>query len=812
MNTRRLSAEDWSSRLGKGYAFTFIVCCLGALAIYLPFLIMDRGLFQYCGDYNSQQIPFYTYMNDFVKSGAGQWSWETDLGTSVITGYAFYLLGSPFFWLSTLLPQAWVPFAMVPLMILKFGVCGLGAFTWLRRYSKTKTYAVIAACLYAFSGFTVYNTFFNHFVDCIALFPFLLWALDAYVYDRQRGVFPLAVAVNCLNNYFFFFGQVVFLLIYFTAKLCCGEYKIRPGAFVRLAFESLLGVALGCLLLIPTMLSLPDNPRTINPADGFGLLLYSRVQQYFAILSSLFFPPDPTYRPNLFTDATIKHTSMTAYLPMVSMVGVWAYCRARPRAALTRILTVCFIMAMVPVLNSAFYAFNSSYYARWYYMPILLMCAATMHTLEESDRIDIWRGIRFTLIGSGLFVLFALVPKQEGDVWSIGVVQDQPRFWLSFLTALLGVVLLAAFWLRLRRRAGFTALLLASVLLFSWFYSVCHIALGKLPQLERDKDYRRQYYDSAPYVQWPDEQDFFRIDTYNENDKGVFDNMGLMMKRPGLRFFHSVVTPSIMDFYPRLGVKRDVSSKPAPDLYALRGLLGVRYIVTRVEQKDEFEQAYQSYGYTFSHKDSTFAFFKNENELPLGFAYDQYLLLENVQTDDGQPNFYTTPMLASVPESSRANMLVRAIALTPDQIQRYGHLMQPVQDAELTDFTYERYVQDVQKRRAQAVYDVQADHTGFRAKITLNKENLVFFSVPFDKGFRAEVNGRPVQIERVSGGMSAVLCPKGASEIRFIYETPGFAAAQAITAGAAVVWAGYVGYSILEKKRRRGLFHWNMQK
>ena len=27
-------------------------------------------------------------------------------------------------------------------------------------------------------------------------------------------------------------------------------------------------------------------------------------------------------------------------------------------------------MALVPVLNSAFYALNSSYYARWYYMPI----------------------------------------------------------------------------------------------------------------------------------------------------------------------------------------------------------------------------------------------------------------------------------------------------------------------------------------------------------------------------------------------------------------------------------------------------------
>ncbi|MEG2436451.1 MAG: hypothetical protein RSB47_08990, partial [Ruthenibacterium sp.] len=69
---------------GKGYLLTFCLCAATAFFIFLPFLIVDKGLFQYCGDFNSQQIPFYTYMNDFVKHSAGQWSWETDLGTSAV--------------------------------------------------------------------------------------------------------------------------------------------------------------------------------------------------------------------------------------------------------------------------------------------------------------------------------------------------------------------------------------------------------------------------------------------------------------------------------------------------------------------------------------------------------------------------------------------------------------------------------------------------------------------------------------------------------------------------------------------------------
>lgn len=809
---KSLTEKDW----GKGYLFTFLVCCLGAFAIYLPFLFIDKGLFQYCGDFNTQQIPFYTYMNGFVKSGAGQWSWETDLGSSAVNSYSFYLLGSPFFWLSVLLPQTWAPFAMVPLLVLKFGVCGLGAFTWLRRYSRTKSYAVIAACLYAFSGFTVYNTFFNHFVDCIALFPFLLWALDAYVYDGQRAVFPLMVAINCLNNYFFFAGQIVFLMLYFFIKLFSGEYRITLSAFARLAWESLLGVALGCLLLIPTVLSLPQNPRTVDLSSGFGFLMYGKVQQYFAILSSLFLPPDPTYLPNIFTDAVIKHTSMTAYLPLVSMVGVWAYCKAKPKTALTRLLAACLVMALVPVLNSSFYALNSSYYARWYYMPILLMCTATMYALENAEEVDIWRGMRFTGVITMLYIVFAIVPKEEDGTWSFGVVDNQPRFWLTYFTALLGLLLFAGFLSNMRGQRRFPAVLLCAILGFSWFYSVAHISLGKFPQWERDSAYRQQYYNAAPNIQWP-EDDFFRTDTFNESDGGVYDNMSLLMEKPSLRFFHSVVTPSIMDFYPRVGVKRDVSSKPSPDLYALRGLLGVRYVITTLAQKQEFSDAYGAYGYEYQFSDDTFAYFYNTNELPMGFAYDKYILLEKegeqaaeaisdtpmqqaVDSPDAAP---TEPSLMELAENVRGNMLVRAIALTPEQIETYGHLMEPVTPEETQNLNYDTYRADVAERRLMAVSDFTADHTGFTAHITLDKENLVFFSVPYDEGFTATVNGEEVTIERVSGGMSAVLCPAGTSEIVFTYVTPGWTAGVAVTAAAIVVWIGYAAYSFYEKQRRR---------
>ena len=102
---------------------TMLLCALTAAIFFLPFYIIDGGFFHYAGDFNSQQISFYRYMNGFIK-GAGYpdgmagaarstFSWATDLGSGAMNAYSFYLYGSPFFWLSIIFPQNWLPYLMV---------------------------------------------------------------------------------------------------------------------------------------------------------------------------------------------------------------------------------------------------------------------------------------------------------------------------------------------------------------------------------------------------------------------------------------------------------------------------------------------------------------------------------------------------------------------------------------------------------------------------------------------------------------------------------------------------------------------------
>ena len=213
------------------------LCALTATLFFLPFYIIDGGFFHYAGDFNSQQISFYRYMNGFIK-GAGYpdsaftsvhntFSWATDLGSGVMNAYSFYLYGSPFFWFSLLFPQGWSPLphgTAAGAQVCRGGRRCVPVSAPLRL--KNIDYAVLGACLYTFSGFTVYNVFFNHFVDVVALFPYLLWSLDEALYNDHRSWFAFWVAVNLVNNYFFFIGQVVFLAIYFICKLSTRDFRL----------------------------------------------------------------------------------------------------------------------------------------------------------------------------------------------------------------------------------------------------------------------------------------------------------------------------------------------------------------------------------------------------------------------------------------------------------------------------------------------------------------------------------------------------------------------------------------------------------
>lgn len=760
------------------YWQVFGLCLALAAVLFLPHCVIDGftgGFFHYAGDFNDQMIPFYAYANDFIKQG-GSFSWATDLGSGFVNAYSYYCLGSPFFWLTILIPARWMPFTMVPMLCLKFAVAGSGAYLWMRRWVRSEEWSIVGGVLYAFCGFNIYNIFFYFFLDAPALFPYMLAALDDAVLDRKYGRFPFWAALNLLNNYFFFAGQAVFLIVYFVCMCVSKRYRLTLRLFGRLAFETILGCAAGCVLLIPAGLSLLQNPRTIDPFDGYGYLVYGKAQQYLAILYSAFVMPDAPYLTDMFNEGITKWTSLSVYLPVVGIAAGLAFCRVWRRHPFARILKVCVVCAFVPVLNSAFYALNSSYYARWFYMPILVLCAASVIALRTRPvrETEVPRALGQTALITLSAVAFALVPNTDEDGnFVLGVVNNQYRFWGLFVVSALGVGLFALLLRRgLRHPRRFASMLLAGVLGFSFLYGTVHISIAKYAQWDNDLEYPARTWGDVEEINALLPQDgFYRIDAYE-----CYNNMGIWLDKSCIQCFHSTAAPHILEFYPSVGVTRDVSSKPDTDLYALRGLLSVRYTLVPEDKIADWEADINKSWALVSSTDD-YALYENQDWVPMGFTYDYYIT----------PDRYD-----QIPEEERGQVLMKALLLTEEQVEEWGGSLEPLPDELLEERDYETYVQDCARRRSSGVTGFTATRTGFNALSSQEEATLVFFSVPYDDGFTATVNGESVPVLKVDNGLMAVPVPAGESEIVFTYRTPGLGLSVRISLSALVVYGAYL--------------------
>ncbi len=779
----------------KSYLLLFIVAFVGMMLAFLPTMIKNGGIFLYYGDFNSQQMMFYYHANEMVREGSLGWDWGTDLGSNFIGSYSFYLLGSPFFWLSTLFPLDAVKYLMPWLLALKTSIAAVAAYAYIRRFVKKSSGAFIGAMLYAYSGFQVYNVFFNHFHDVTAFFPLLLLSFEQLTQDGRRGVFALCVGLCACISYFFFFGEVVFVVIYFFIRCLDKEYKMNLRIFGRLIFEAVLGVALSCIILLPAVYDVVTNPRVSNRLYGTDMVVYSENVRIPRIIQAFFMMSDMPARVNILESDKARWASIAGYLPMFSMCGVIAFMRDKIKSWASRIIIVSGIMMCVPVLNSLFVMLNSSYYARWYYMPILIMCMMTAKVFDENpDKLK--KGYLPVVIGAAVFLIIGLLPKlEDGEVVYFKNYQYEEMYYMQFavtaiLTAVLGIIIYY-----LPRTKNFNRIVLSVTSAACIITMFAGVNFGAVQDGNHDEyiEYAINGKDNLDMDKLDEESDvndlyeentFFRIDT-----SASVDNWCMYWGLSSMRTFHSVVPSSIMDFYTSIGQTRDVASRMDTDLYALRSLFSVRYYFNRSSSSTPAQTISNLYGFEYIDTQNDFDIYENQYWIPMGFTYDYYT---------------TDTVVQSVSDENKPNVLVNAVVLDDEQIAKYADILDVYQN-EASKLTDEAYAEACEEKRSEACYYFEESSEGFEARIELDEDKLVFFSVPYEEGWTATVNGEAVDIEKVSYGFMAVRVPAGDSEIVFSYETAGLAQGKVITAVGAGVFVVYVVVGFVYDRRRRNV-------
>lgn len=794
MKEKTILTQSGEKKQRERYLLLFVTAFVGMMIAFLPTMIKNGGIFLYYGDFNSQQVMFYQHANEMVRNGNLAWDWGTDLGSNFVGSYSFYLLGSPFFWLTTIIPLNAVKYIIPWMLALKTAVAAMTSYAFIRRFVDNRDACYIGGMLYAFSGFQLYNVFFNHFHDVTAFFPLLLLSFELLTQDNKRGLFALCVALCACISYFFFVCEVVFVVIYFFIRCTEKEFRMDFGIFAKLCFEAIIGVMLACFIMLPACIDIINNPRVSSRLYGTDMIFYGESVRIPRIIQGFFMMSDMPARVNILQSDNARWASIAGYLPMFSMCGVIAFVRDKTaKNWTTKLLAVSGIMMCVPWLNSLFVALNSSYYARWYFMPILIMCLMTAKVFgEDPDKLK--KGFVPTAAVAGFFLAIGLLPKLEDGKTVIGKVpQYQDMYYMQLavtviLTAVMGVIIYY-----LPRTKNFSKIVSAATAAACTITMFAGINYGAVQDGGHD-DYIKYAINGKDNLDMEkldtmsevnhlyEDNTFYRIDT-SEN----VDNWCMFWGLSSMRTFHSVVPSSIMTFYESIGQTRDVASRMNPNLYALRSMFSVRYYFDRSQTGAVKSKISGLNGFEYIDTQNQFNIYENQYWIPMGFTYDYYTTDEVVQ---------------KAQDIRRPNVLTEAVVMDTQILSKYTDILDSY-DYEAANMSEDHFAEVCEEKRKTACYYFKESTDGFDAKINLDEDKLLFFSVPYEDGWTATVNGKPVDIDVVNYGFMAIRCPAGECSIRFDYKTAGLSEGKTISLAGLGLFIVYMaaGY-VYEKKKK----------
>ena len=156
-------------------------------------------------------------------------------------------------------------------------------------------------------------------------------------------------------------------------------------------------------------------------------------------------------------------------------------------------------------------------------------------------------------------------------------------------------------------------------------------------------------------------------------------------------------------------------------------------------------------GFAYYGNANGFDIWENQYYIPMGFSYDYYITRSeyNALSEGGEDTI-----------GDRELSMLRAVVIEDDRVPYYEGILEHLPE-DMRVFNEEDYLQDCQDRAASACSSFQYTNTGFTAQLDSDKEQLIFFSVPYEAGWSATVNGEPAAIERVNVALWPWWSPKG---------------------------------------------------
>jgi uncharacterized membrane protein YfhO len=639
------------------------------------------------------------------------------------------------------------------------------------------------ATLCAFSGYMIVGGQWYIFSTEMVHILFLLYSVERFLSRGDKRFIPPAAALVAafvpFNLYMANILVALFILVRSSELLL--PFREAARKYRTVIVLQLAGCAMAAVFLLPNLHRMITSPRGISSGMSFkymsSFLLDSA--EYYTTLAMRFFSTNLIGTGSDFTgwQNYLEAPLLQCGLLCILMIPLFII-RNRSNRCILLAVAMITAMTLVPGIRYAVWLFKGDYFRS---IALIITIPAIYGTSRALDQLNNSKSSYVSAISAFICAVLTLQLYRLSP--AMKVVNSQAIFVIAILAIYLSLFLIAGLKGRfdfLRIALIFLVPLEMIVINYPALNSRQVVAASDFPKGIPYNDDAGQTIDSINSK----DRSFYRIhkDFSSSPARGSSLNDSMVQDYNGITIYGSFNHLNMVNFMDSVGVidKRyerrtrwltGLESSPI-----LMNLLSVKYILSN----GDFAR-YKEFGYLPVLEKSSHVLLAQNHPLPFGFTYSQRI--------DPQK-------FSSLPPEKRQLALMKYCVLPPG-IGEDLPLAIGLSTLD-TKYSQDEMNQDIAHLKESSLLITSFKENQLAGKIVSDREKLLFFSMPFDSGWKAAINGKPADLLNVNGGLTGLLIGKGESVVELKYRSHFLLEGAATSILSSIT---YLAYCILKRRR-----------
>jgi uncharacterized membrane protein YfhO len=753
---------------GKEVYLAVALITIVAFFVYKDFLLLDKAmLYKDIGsDTLNGLYPIFRHTSDYLFSiGLPSWSFNHGMGQNI---FPFFFHG-PIDIFLYLFGKNGVVYGIGYIEFFKVIAGGMIFFFYLKTLKLTGFVCVVGGLIYSFSAFMILGGTWYLFSSDAVSFALLLLAFERLFRHNSWWLLPIAIALIGMSQPFNLYLFGVFLLIYATFRFLDEKetFDVRQyfALFFKMGLLSALGLLLSSALFFENVLQLIESPRGSGGASYFKILSSApifaaadRVQSVTSIMrlfsSDLLGTGSEFKGWNNYLEAPMFYSGL---LTLLLVPQAFAFLNKRRKILYGSFLLFWFLLTVFPYFRHTFWLFTGDYYRGFSFLVSFSLIYVSLRALNgviTSSKINL-----LILIGT-LVLYFIMLSYPYFHDTEINPINDVVMGVVKAFLVLYTLCLVALRFNNVRIYVpGVLLLLLCAELGY-----LSHVTVNDRPLVTREELSNKVAYNdySVDAVNFIKKQDhsFYRVDKNYGSSPAIHASLndGMVQDYYGtsayssfnqLNYIHFLETVDVS----RKGIEEDTRwARGTGGRPVLEGLVSAKYFLSKNAGYQVQQLQFDSLA-----KFGDVTVLRNNFYLPFGFAYDRYINADDFDTLSATQKDFT---------------LLRCFVAGDDEKERLREFSKfDLKDTlSLSQYSWDIYRNYVNDLKKDTLTITDRGETFLRGTINLAKKKLLFLSIPFDKGWKAQVNDKEQKIELVDGGLSGLILDKGINKVELKFK------------------------------------------